>query len=312
MPTRRVFEIRRAVELGDHAVAPSSVALELLRLSTGETELVTLPYDQLAVGWQHVQAPADLVGAVCTWEYPGPRMITWHGSTATQIVADLSEPPELYTALDAVPAELWTGDYRWTNQMGQVCLVERKTINDLMSSLRRERSDQDSRLTSQLKKMSTQGDIRILFLEGVPYAKEMPDGLISTLNKVHGWQWGTVMTMLMSVQAVYGMYVFVGSNSRHTPRHIQAIRQWTDRLVHRSVSSGTGQGQDSAPVGPQALALMSLMKDVRGFGLKRAQALITHYGTLRKVLDATEADLLTIDGIGPVLATGIRQVLEKV
>ncbi|MEA2515560.1 MAG: excinuclease subunit [Thermomicrobiales bacterium] len=50
----------------------------------------------------------------------------------------------------------------------------------------------------------------------------------------------------------------------------------------------------------------SSLDEVKGIGPKRKQALIKHFGSVRAIKEATEADLTAVDGITPALAAQIK------
>ena len=53
-------------------------------------------------------------------------------------------------------------------------------------------------------------------------------------------------------------------------------------------------------------AFKSSLDDIPGVGPKRRQALIRHFGSVRAIRDASEADLLAVEGITPALAARIK------
>jgi excinuclease ABC subunit C len=53
-------------------------------------------------------------------------------------------------------------------------------------------------------------------------------------------------------------------------------------------------------------AFKSSLDDIPGVGPKRRRALIRHFGSLRAVKEASEADLAAVDGISPSLAAQIK------
>jgi excinuclease ABC subunit C len=56
-------------------------------------------------------------------------------------------------------------------------------------------------------------------------------------------------------------------------------------------------------------AFTSRLDDIPGIGPKRKQALIRHFGSLRAIQEASEADLAAVDGITPALAARIKASL---
>jgi excinuclease ABC subunit C len=57
-------------------------------------------------------------------------------------------------------------------------------------------------------------------------------------------------------------------------------------------------------------ATTSALDDIPGLGPKRAQALLRHFGSTRKITMATVEDLVAVEGIGPALAATIHTVLN--
>jgi len=57
-------------------------------------------------------------------------------------------------------------------------------------------------------------------------------------------------------------------------------------------------------------ATTSALDDIPGLGPKRAQTLLRHFGSTRKITMATVDDLLAVEGIGPALAATIHSFLN--
>ena len=57
-------------------------------------------------------------------------------------------------------------------------------------------------------------------------------------------------------------------------------------------------------------ATTSALDDIPGLGPKRAQTLLRHFGSTRKITMATVDDLVSVEGIGPALAATIHSVLN--
>ena len=53
----------------------------------------------------------------------------------------------------------------------------------------------------------------------------------------------------------------------------------------------------------------SLLDDVPGLGPSKRQALLKHFGSVKKLRAATEAELLEVPGIGPAMAANLRSRL---
>jgi ERCC4-type nuclease len=54
-----------------------------------------------------------------------------------------------------------------------------------------------------------------------------------------------------------------------------------------------------------------MLQGLPGIGPDRAARLLDEFGSVEAVLTAAREDLLTVDGIGPVTARGIRWVVSE-
>ena len=57
--------------------------------------------------------------------------------------------------------------------------------------------------------------------------------------------------------------------------------------------------------------LASVLEEIDGVGAKKRKALLDKFGTIDKILSATEKDLASVDGIGEELARKIRDYFKE-
>lgn len=56
----------------------------------------------------------------------------------------------------------------------------------------------------------------------------------------------------------------------------------------------------------------SILDEIEGIGAKRKELLIKHFGSVRRLTNATEEAIAEIPGIGPVMAKSIKEQLERI
>ena len=207
------------------------------------------------------------------WSQKIPEIIVDSRETASGII-ELLEQRELF---EIKVEQLEVGDY----VIADLC-IERKTGPDF------ERSLEEGRLFKPLLMLRRACRRRALILEGslpgsIPkrgvegaiarIAAGLQSPILYTKNGTD-----TVMTLQRLALQLYGLT----TSSFHSPA--RGLR--TDFAFHQ----------------------IYVLAGIPGIGLRRAQTLIGSFGSLRKVMNASRADLLAVAGIGPVQAETIEQL----
>ncbi len=197
----------------------------------------------------------------------------------TAVEADLHERgSEAARALGEAGAEvvfrkLPVGDYR----VGRNLLVERKTALDFRLSLFQ------GRLFRQVDRLARAAPRPLLLLEG-------QDRTLA---------WPTLRGALLTVTGVFGVPVLFSRDAADSAQWIlTAARQHSVPRERAYVRAGW------RPKGKRARQNF-VLKGLPGVGPARAEALLERFGTVRGVMNAAEAELLDVRGIGKKTAQRI-------
>jgi ERCC4-type nuclease len=190
-------------------------------------------------------------------------------------------------------ALLDTGDVWALCSDGQVVVIERKTADDLLNTLRA------GRLLPECARMLAVSRYSYLVITG-SMAPDV-DGMTITARGLTGWQWAAVQGALLSIQEL----------------GIGVVHFGQDTDFEQAVSWLAGRRRDPVMLIPplkipQLLSVgESILASLPGIGLERAQAIMAHCGTSAQALafltDLSDAGKL--DGIGPKTKANIRAAL---
>jgi ERCC4-type nuclease len=115
------------------------------------------------------------------------------------MLIDTREPKTLLNKIDAAlhgdtqPLCLDSADYVIFDRDGCSLGIERKTVGDLLGSLR------SGRLNAQLGRMAECYNIVVLLIEGL--LNMAPDGRVTTARMKTGWSHASIQAYLWSIQA---------------------------------------------------------------------------------------------------------------
>ena len=167
--------------------------------------------------------------------------------------------------LENLPA----GDYLINNQL----LVERKTAEDFIISLI------SNRLFLQCEKLKKNSDYHFLMIEGNPY---------KTRHKVSR---EAVKGALLSISSAWQIPVVFSKDKNDTVELL--ISTGNQILKHNLLRIRAG-------IKPKRLKnrQLYLLQGLPDIGPALAYRLLIHFGSLQKIMRATEKQLLKVDGIG--------------
>ena len=166
--------------------------------------------------------------------------------------------------------------------------VERKSVRDLVASV------YDSRLFYQAAKISAAYARPFLLVEGD--SKEV-EGLVKNMRSFYG--------AIANVTLAYGLRILYTANPKETAMAIAGL------LNHARARPPAKMPMELPPkaksVPQQQLYLVSAMP---GVGRKLAERLLAKYGTPRKVMSLTPAELALTAGIGWKKAEKIKEMMD--
>lgn len=236
------------------------------------------------------------------------------------IFCDVFEPQNIRDAIrDLVPSQTiplnsaGLADYMWQAD-GHTIQVERKQWAEIINI---------EHIEEQLQREYQKADETYLLIEGimkpsqygVDLYKETTEGSSrKVLYRCHGW--GTenrprkplyqqIMAFLWSIDR-QGISIVCTPNSYATALTIVTMYKQSIKTEHRTFNRYIRTKPEPFDCDPAVLTLMNLPGIE--LGEYRAKQLINALGSLRKVIDAKEEELVTVEGIGPVTAHRIKEL----
>lgn len=178
---------------------------------------------------------------------------------------------------------LKSGDYMIDGKL----LVERKTLSDFAESLK------DGRLFDQATRLASNFLPSMIILEG------KTDVLSVTEMRREAIQ-GAIISLMLK----FGIPVLRTIDSEETARILLFVGRQTSYSSLR-VPSRRSQRRKSAKK-----VQVHMLEGIPRIGPTRAMNLISAFGTIKKLVEATEVELVDVKGIGHKLAKMIRMALN--
>ena len=205
-----------------------------------------------------------------------------------KIVMDHRESSDFVQLLEAhgadvIVQQLQVGDFVCSEQL----VVERKTRQDFESSII------DGRLFHQLENLLANFSRPVLVIEG-----EEDSGRISS---------EALFGAYAAVIADYGVAIFFTENEEktaelifHFAKHAQLAKKQPLRVFAKRKSLTPSQHQ------------RGIVESLPAIGPKLAKELLNHFGSVAAVMNASEEELQTVEGIGKKKAKMIKSLLQHV
>jgi ERCC4-type nuclease len=219
------------------------------------------------------------------------------------IIVDSREPAQLKDALpqfiDVTVETLKYGDYLWTKKDGSLRVIERKTLDDLISSLR------TNRLEEQLAGCIKEYRRVSLLVEGSLFEK---GGIIpTTFMDLKPEMFNNLMCSIQE----HNIEFLWSPSLKYTPKILLAL--WKrDQKPQESKKLLMGKVQRKNPmIFHRDKRIGVLMAVWERLPEKVAAELVKQYGGLFGVLHAPEKDLLKIKGLGKGLIHNLYRSVGK-
>ncbi|MEM2917880.1 MAG: DEAD/DEAH box helicase [Candidatus Altiarchaeota archaeon] len=170
----------------------------------------------------------------------------------------------------------------------RVC-VERKTVNDFLQSII------DKRLFSQVADMTRNFPIAILIIEG--------DSEIYSLRELHP---NAIRGAITSLALDYGTYILYSKDEEDTANFLLLIAK---REQFPEIKPIPLHGEKK----PLSLEEQQLyvVESLPNISAVLARRLLEKFGSVENVINASEEELMKVDGIGKVKAENIRKVIKS-
>lgn len=228
-------------------------------------------------------APAQM-GQKMLEEFTKPamvRVIADHREVASGVVRELAQ---LGVVIEAKQLEV--GDYILSDRVG----VERKSVQDFLQSM------VDKRLLGQAKLLAETFERPILILEGESNELYM-------IRAIHP---NAIRGALAAVAVDFGVSVLPTRNERETAAVLAMIAKREQAERDREVAV-RGEAKGLTLQEQQRF----IVEGLPGVSAVLAERLLEHFGTVERVMAASEEELQQVRGIGPEKAREIRRVLSS-
>jgi len=222
------------------------------------------------------------------------------------IIVDSHEPESIAKALGGHRIPLPEGDYLFYGKDNIRILVERKTVSDLLNSLR------EKRLHDQLRRMLSQPNtVPILLIEGNLYCddnfkvklKRFAKGKIKW--RTTGWELSSIIGHLLTFQEE-GVRLVLSPSKKATAYILEHLEYYYNKDSHNSLSVRPRPifGADSLH-GEQVFFLQGLP----GIGEKRAELILKVFGSPWNAIWQPQR-LSMVKGIGKKIIARIERMLQ--
>ena len=200
-----------------------------------------------------------------------------------KLICDSREPSTIKTPLvragwleQALPC----GDYQIYDSVGDVVLIERKTIKQFLGDMT------SGQLQRQARKLVEATDFPILLVEG---HWSINDGYLSDTK----YTWEQVWNQLATLQDL-GCRLQLSSSLNHSIERIFQLEQLYAKEFHSSVSRHVS--------GDTRVTCLCL---VPGIGVEKAKAILNALPNLKMIAEASGDELAQVSGIGAKLGRRI-------
>ncbi len=202
---------------------------------------------------------------------------------ASPVLRELS----FYPTLRVHTKTLEVGDF----VIGPDVVIERKTVEDFLSSVI------DGRMLNQLMNMSHAYARPLLILEGKPEE-------LFTLRNMHE---NAIIGMLSTIALTYRIPIFFTKNAQETAKYIFLMAKREQQGQDREIR--LRMGRKGLTLNEQQQFLVESLPQI---GPTAAKALLAHFGSIQKIMNATKEELQEVENIGPKKAKLVLDVISHV
>lgn len=185
--------------------------------------------------------------------------------------------------IDVKVRSMAVADYQVSDEVA----IERKTAKDFVDSLI------DKRLFKQARELSEEFKSPLIILEG----DDLYNGMINP-NAIRG--------AMASIAIDFGISIIPTRNAQDTAAMIKRIAVREQNGERTPIQIRT----DKKPVSLMEQQLF-IIESLPNIGPVNAKNLLSHFGSVSNVLNASESDLQEVDGIGKKTAKDIRKVIDS-
>ena len=185
--------------------------------------------------------------------------------------------------MDVKIQSMAVGDYQVSDEVA----IERKTAKDFVESMI------DKRLFKQARELSQEFKRPLLILEG----DDLYSGMVNP-NAIRG--------TIASIALDFGISIIPTRDAQDTAAMIKriAIREQSGERPNIQIRT------DKKPVSLWEQQLF-IIESLPNIGPVNAKNLLEHFGSVSKVINASESELMEVEGIGKITAQNIRKVIDS-
>ena len=211
-------------------------------------------------------------------EEAGIKITVDHREYRSNVVKNLA-----VKGLNVEPGQLAVGDYVLSSRIG----VERKNVDDFLESLI------GGKLFKQVARLRDAYSRPLLIIEG--------ENLLTKRNISHNAIFGS----LASISVDYGVSVLTTKDASETADLLHVIARREQREDKKSVAV---RGEKTM------MSLMErqqfLVEGLPNVSAVLAKRLLSHFGSIRDIANATEEELIGVKGVGKNIASDILKLLN--
>ena len=182
--------------------------------------------------------------------------------------------------------QLPVGDYIVSEKIA----IEFKTVKDFIDSL------VDGRLLEQLKNLSANYIKPLLIVQGTED--------IYSIRKIHA---NAIRGMIAAITLGYGFNIIYTKDSYDSAMMIYQIAR-----REKKNGSNTPYLHAHKLAKSENEELEYLISSIPGIGTGTARDLLSHFGTIEKIFNASEHDLLDVKGVGKETAKKIKEIYSRI
>ena len=185
--------------------------------------------------------------------------------------------------MDVKISSMAVGDYQVSDEVA----IERKTAKDFVESMI------DKRLFKQARELTEEFKRPLLILEG----DDLYSGMVNP-NAIRG--------TIASIALDFGISIIPTRDAQDTAAMIKriAIREQSGEKTPIQIRT------DKKPVSLWEQQLF-IIESLPNIGPVNAKNLLEHFGSVSNVINASESELMEVEGIGKITAKNIRKVIDS-
>ncbi len=202
---------------------------------------------------------------------------------------DTREPSDITTPLIRAgwtPEALPSGDFELQDVVGEIVLIERKTVSQLLTDL------QSGQLQRQCRVLVESSSFPILLLEG--HWQQQNGHLLDTR-----YTWEQVWNALQTLQDL-GCRLQITTSIQHSIQRLFELAEYYSKEFHASIAR--------SPSGDVYVACLSL---IHGISAAKALELKALFPDLASIANADQKAISQVPGIGSKLANRIYEFWRK-